>query len=219
MRSQLRFKVEKFIRKEVSWSKGNLKKLFFLAIAIFVLSTIISAFIFNNNPARAIKIINKIIEKEKNKERFYMPIDIKSFVLIMLINIRAAIFKIALSFIPFLFLPILLDIYFAFMIGITIIASKAMGYNIIDIIFLGLMPHGIIELLAISYTMSICIFITLERSKKVLKYENTCQFSFLLKKALINFALFVMPALIISSLIEAFITPILIGNSKVSPFY
>jgi len=144
-----------------------------------------------------------------SKGGFFSENSFKVFMKLFLNNLIASFGTVSLSFIPFLFLPVVTILIFGISIGL-VFSANSLSINIDQLsLLLSILPHSILEIPAIIYASSIGIYLNIQISKKVIPWtrHNSPSFSNLCKDAGRSFCLIIVPLLLVAAFIEAFITP------------
>jgi stage II sporulation protein M len=118
-------------------------------------------------PGQAYQRMVELQEKLRDK----IPAQItgyKLFLSIFFNNLRVSFFAILLGLIPFLFLPILGVLRNGFICGVVTAMASLNGWNVASYVVRYLAPHGIFELPAMLYSVSMGIFLSLQITKKIL---------------------------------------------------
>ncbi|MFB5087000.1 stage II sporulation protein M [Psychrobacillus sp. PGGUH221] len=121
-------------------------------------------------------------------------------------NLTSCYIYILVGFIPFIFAPYL----YVCMNGLIIGEQLIKGISLSKIILVGLLPHGITELPALFLSASIGIYFCMHLIRKIIKRNANIQMKQVIKNGLTTFVFVVIPLLIVSAFIEAFITKFLI---------
>jgi stage II sporulation protein M len=181
---------------------------FFLSTASFVLFTIFTTYLFQQNPELTQKLLSSVISK------FQGIIDNGNISLVQLFlnNVEASVLGILVGLIPFFFLPVLGIISNSAVLGLLFSSSQVAAFPLWKIILFGIMPHGIFELSAVllSYAMGICICWNL--TKKIVGHRKREHMKELLQNCFRVTVLIVIPLLIIAALVETYITGQLINT-------
>lgn len=130
---------------------------------------------------------------------------------LLLNNLLVCGLGILLGFIPIIILPYLLTIYNGLIVGFAIKTVETKGYFVSDIVFTGLLPHGLTELLGMFLAMGMGSFVSVKIAKYVLKKgsDEKARVRELVKMVGISYSTIIFPLLLISSAIEAYLTPLL----------
>ena len=192
----------RFLREEVL-------KLFLVLCAAFVALTALSGTVLAVNGDSLNAFVQQIAEMFEEKGLFENGGI--SFPKLLLKNLWAAVFSIALGCIPFLFLPALPFFSNAAVLGAMAALYQSTGIGL-PAFALGVLPHGILELPALILSFSLGLYLCWTLTVKLTLHR---QRSF--KRALINvgrvYVLVILPLLVVAALIETYLTPMLMGVS------
>lgn len=175
---------------------------FFLTIATFLLLTIFTTYLFQQNPDIAQTLMQSVVDKFQG-----IVIDGEiSLIHLLINNIQASLLGILIGLIPFLFLPILGIFSNAAVLGLVFASSQTAAVPLWKIIVFGILPHGIFELTAVflCYAMGLCICWNL--TKKIVGYRKREDLKHLLQNCLRTALLYVVPLLIVAAVVETYLT-------------
>lgn len=181
---------------------------FFLSAASFVLFTIFTTYLFQQNP----ELTNKLLSSVVNKFQGIVKNGEISLFQLFINNLQASILGILIGLVPFFFLSAIGIVSNAAVLGLLFSSSQVAAYPLWKIILFGIMPHGIFELTAIllSYAMGICICWNL--TKKIVGHRKREPMKDLLQNCLRVTGFIVIPLLVIAALVETYITGQLIST-------
>jgi stage II sporulation protein M len=136
-----------------------------------------------------------------------------SFVLalkIFYVNLRSTFLFTILGFIPFLLGTTLFFMMFPILLGVTLASLITKGFDFFTF-FKFTAPHGIFELAAVFYGVSLGAHLSLEITKKLSsRYrEKSISFRELIKPVIRSYPLVIVPLLALAAFVEAFLTPLL----------
>lgn len=174
---------------------------FFLTVAMFVLLTIFTTYLFSENPDLTKKLLSAVVDKFKGiTENGNI-----SLIQLFLNNLQASVLGILVGLVPFLFLPALGIFSNAAVLGL-VFSSTTAAVPLWKVVILGILPHGIFELTAVflCYSMGICICWNL--TKKIIGHRKRENMKDLLQNCLRTTLLIVVPLLIIAALVETYVT-------------
>ena len=135
--------------------------------------------------------------------------DVQTAFVILGNNLKTLAIIIVVGLVPFYRLPSFLAILQFSMIGMVFGGLYAMGYNVVNAFLFSFLPHALIELTALIYSVAIGNFINRNILLKVFfRKKNVSEpIGRLLKQALKSYLVVVLPLLVVAALIEGFITP------------
>ena len=213
--------VKQFYTDEWKRFKEKHLKIFLIILVLFVIVVVLSYVFLMSRPDQGYQ---RIVELQKVL-REIIPEHItgyKLFLAIFLNNLRASFVSILLGLIPFLFLPILGVLRNGFILGAVTVMASLMGWKVASYVMLCyIAPHGIFELPAMLYSISMGVFLSLQITKKILNIgpgslgkgslfdqEETQEESVFAMIAHVfrSWISVVVPLLPIGALVEAFIT-------------
>jgi stage II sporulation protein M len=202
--------MKQFYREEWKWFKEKYLKIFILVLIVFISIALLSHLILVKNPEQAQK---KFVDLAKNLLK-KIPLHASGFKLclaIFLNNLKVSLFSILFGLIPFIFFPILGAIANGFSIGVISSASYIKGFDFVFFL-ISIVPHGVFELPAIFYAVSIGVSLSYQISKRILfGYDSSDEpFFLMLKRIFKTWVGVIIPLLLVASIIEAFVTPFLI---------
>jgi len=215
-------RIKQFYLEEWKWFKTKFLKLFIIIFIIFILTILISHFIFIKNPERLQKI-SALVAEGPLKENPVLERSIQLCLSLFFNNsIVTLVTIIIFGFIPFLFLSMLGALRIGALVGLMTSVASVNGFKVWQVFLFSFAPHGIFELPAMVYATSIGVHLCLQISKKILNlerdelivlfskknqdYGSEDQIS-LFKRALKTWLGVIVPLLIVAAIIEAFITP------------
>ncbi|MFC2158465.1 stage II sporulation protein M [Acidobacteriota bacterium] len=198
------WRLDLWLRKRILW-------VFLLALLLFILGALLSHIWLVNNPESAgeyFSLLSKII---RNK----IPAGAEGpslFLAVFINNLKASAFMVGLGLIPFLVLPAFGLLANGVGIGIVTSMVQLKGQNVLMMLLVGIVPHGIIEIPAFVLSGSLGIYMSIQFSKFILmglrsETEPPLQ---LVKRILKTWLFVVVPLLSLAALIESYITPILL---------
>ncbi len=202
--------MKQFYREEWKRFKEKYLKTFILVFIIFILIALLSHVTLVKNPEQAqkkfINLTKNLLEKIPSQAtRFELCLAI------FLNNSKVSLFSILFGLIPFIFFPILGAIANGFNTGVITSASCIKGFDF-RFVLIASVPHGVFELPAIFYAVSIGVNLSFQISKRILfRLDSSDEPFFLIVKR--NFKTWVgviIPLLLVASIIEAFVTPFLV---------
>jgi len=214
-------KIKYFLKRcyvmEWNYFRTKLRFPLIFIVVTFLICTTFFFFGLSQEPKFAIRSVKNLAEIYHYKE-VYGPNRLGTSLNIFLGNIKVAVVIGISGIIPFLFFPIWNILIWGFAIGAATVAAKVKGMSLIYFLFFGILPHGIFELLAIFYSMSIGTLICNEISKKLIRRRNVKTNSIsifnIAKNTARSYVLVIIPLLALAAVIEAFITSLLIGSIR-----
>jgi stage II sporulation protein M len=204
--------MKKLYQSEWAFFKENLLiKFGWIAILSFFFTELFY-FSFLYNPEIMKEILNSIVEKFQKEGLMELQRKSSSLlaVKIFYVNLRSTFLFTVLAFIPFLLGTVLFFLMFPVLLGVTLASVITKGFDFFTF-FKFTAPHGIFELAAVFYAVSLGVYLSLEITKKLFSQyrESTLPFSALIKPVIRSYPLVIIPLLTLAALVEAFITPLL----------
>ncbi|KGX92523.1 hypothetical protein N781_17135 [Pontibacillus halophilus JSM 076056 = DSM 19796] len=131
---------------------------------------------------------------------------------IMSNNIRVALLTVVLGIVPILIVPYFIPVSTILSISVLSAYYQNVGDNLGELLLKGILPHGITELIAIFLAAAIGFHFSLITFKKLFTEERKSIHWFrAVKECFLSFVLVVFPLLVLSGLIEGYITPAIMG--------
>lgn len=221
MNKKMTLRIKQFYLEEWKLFKTKFLKLFIIIFIIFILTILISHFIFIKNPERLQKI-SALAAEGILKEQPVLERNIQLFLSVFFNNAIVALVTIIFGFIPFLFLSMLGALRIGVVIWLMTSVASINGFKAWQVLLFSFAPHGIFEFSAMVYATSIGVHLCLQISKRILNldrdelivlfskknqdYRSEDQIS-LFKRALKTWLGVIVPLLIVAAIIETFITP------------
>lgn len=194
--------------------KESYWKSFVVYFILFVGSGILSYFLFLGRERELTYFMEEIMNMFDDKGLFKPGITSFTLALLLLKNNATASFIIYVTGLFPIFIPaVLIIVANGALIGIVFSALKRSGEGILLPLLTAIVPHGIFEIPAVVLSASLSFYVSVGIIKKLMDSE------FSLRTCLINslktFLLVVLPLLVIAAVVEAFITPAIIGMTVV----
>ena len=124
-------------------------------------------------------------------------------------NATATLFTVCYGFIPYIFLPALSLGINSILLGAFAAYYVHEGYSLV-LYLSGILPHGIFELPAIVLAVAMGIYLC-KKINEFIRQNTKGVMAPLLKDMVCVFILRLLPLLIAASLVEAYITPLVMG--------
>ena len=180
---------------------------FWFNLFIFMLAIFISFLFYKTHPQYTTLKVTDLALKVKESDNTNIIFNI---IQIFLYNLLTCIICILSGLIPFIFLPILTNILNASSIGMFIAFFNANDCNTFKIITTQLLPHGIIEISIILYSISIGVFLCKNITFRILTKKKFNKKDYI-KNISFSFYFIIIPLLFLASLIEILISPLLMN--------
>lgn len=175
---------------------------FILAVSTFVLLTIFTTYLFQQNPEMVQTLLQTVVDQFKG-----IVVDGEiSFVNLLINNLQASVLGILIGLIPFLFLPVLGILSNAAVLGIVFASAGATSVPLWKLIVFGILPHGVFELTAFFLCYAMGLSICWNLTKKIVGYRKRENMKSLIQNCMRAALLYVVPLLIVAALIETYLT-------------
>ena len=116
-----------------------------------------------------------------------------------------------MGLVPFLFLPALSLVINGVVIGVVLSVSDSLGLAVWQMVLLGLAPHGVFEIPAITLGIAMGLWLCRQMNGMIRKRPDTPTLEEILPQLVRVSLLFLVPLLAAAALIETFLTPVLLG--------
>lgn len=126
-------------------------------------------------------------------------------------NLQATLTATVMGFVPFVFLPVFSLALNSVVIGAVLALSGTMGVQTWNMIFLGLLPHGIFEIPAIMLGVAMGLYLCRQMNGTLRKRPGTPRIEAVLPHLCRVTVFGVVPLLAAAAVIETFVTPLLLG--------
>lgn len=133
----------------------------------------------------------------------------ETMVVLFFNNVRVTFLAFVLGMIP-LFIPYLFVIINAAIIGLVAMLVEFTGESVLEVMVLGILPHGITEISAILLGAAMGLSLNRHLWKKLRGKPTDVSFKALLLTGMKTFLLIALPLLAVSAIIEAYVTPLLL---------
>ena len=193
------------------WLRKRIFRVFIVALLLFLLGALLSHIWLVNNPESAgeyFSLLSNII-RDKIPAGAEGP---RLFLAIFFNNLKASALMVVLGLIPFLILPAFGLLANGVGIGVVTSMLQIKGQNVVTMLLVGIVPHGIFEIPAFILSGSLGIYMSIQFSKFILMglRTETEPPLHLIKCILKTWLFVVVPLLSLAALIESYITPTLL---------
>lgn len=177
-----------------------------IVIFCFTLSFSMADYFIKQTKVIAESIANNIAEM--SGEELSELIDIQTFLMIFWNNLKVCTITVLLGIIPLYRLSSFFSILQFSIIGVVFGGLSAMGHSVINAFVFSFLPHAILELTALVYSVAIGNFINKNILTKIFYHKKKSSESIgnLFKQSLRSYIFFIIPLLLIAAVIEAVIT-------------
>lgn len=118
-----------------------------------------------------------------------------------------------IGFIPIFALPMLIGFFSFASVGILAGYGQITGHNIFSTLLVAFVPHAVIEVIPILYSIAIGMYVNKNIIRKLfLKKKHSDQIRTLMNRMLTGFILIILPTFFLAALVEVFITTRLIDK-------
>lgn len=133
--------------------------------------------------------------------------NVQKFFAIFPNNLFVGLVIILCGFIPIYGLPVVYSLLSFASVGIVMGFGFIMEKNILQAMMVAFVPHAVIEVIAILYSVAIGMYVNKNMIKKVyFRKKKSEKFKYLLIRSMKSYLLIVIPVFLIAALVEAFIT-------------
>ena len=139
-----------------------------------------------------------------------VPTAFQDFLSIIKNNLMVGIMIIACGFIPFFGLPFLYGVTIFAAIGVIASFGTIMGFQIGKIMLISFVPHAVIEVIPICYSVAIGMYVNKNMVRKLfVRHKPTATINIVSLYALRSYLLVVVPFFLLAAFVEAYITQLL----------
>lgn len=194
-------------RKSLHFLGKDLSLCFLITYLVFIGLCAISFFIFRARPQTAETLISQFMTAKQN-----IIADGKiDLIGIFLNNLWAAGISVAVGFVPFLFLPAIMALANAVVMGAVMASTAAQGRSVLLTIAAGILPHGIFELSALVMAWACGFYICWSLVLRICRARTSRgRVAYAVSNGLRVFLTMILPLLIAAALIETYLTPVLV---------
>ncbi|WP_227397000.1 stage II sporulation protein M [Jeotgalibacillus aurantiacus] len=182
-------------------------------LTVFVLGIItalaffFSAIYFEDFIVQQTNTIAEQMLDENNKEMT----NVQTFFSILLNNLFVGGMIILCGFIPLYGLPFVYGVLSFASVGIIAGYGIIMKYNVLQTMLIAFIPHAVIEIIPILYSVAIGTYINKNIVKKVfLKKRKSEKITKMLGQSITSYIIIIIPLFFLAALVEAFITSVLV---------
>lgn len=203
-----------YVLKSLYWEewytfKHSYVKLFFSLLILFIASCIITYFIMLKNESLVTGLMDQVSKMFEEKDL----VDADTSALALAIglfknNIIACLTLFVTGFLPIFIPAIGIVIMNSAIMGIMFAYMKLKGQAVMQMLFAGILPHGIFEIPAIILSGTLAFYISIGIFRKI--NDKNYSFKECTGHAFKTFLLVCVPLLVVAAIVEAFITPIFI---------
>ena len=189
--------------------RGGLKRYTVIMSVVLVISALLGYFMCAANP----EVTNAMVE-------YFFSVMMDSGVVsetgaisvldLLLNNWMAILLCVVYGFLPFLFLPVMILFSNSYLIGVMGAYYHINGLPM-SAFLAGMLPHGIFELSALAMAAAMGFTICLALVKKIFHAPGTPPMKELVSDVLRTLLLVVLPLLVCAAVVEAFLTPLIMG--------
>lgn len=188
------------------------KREFWVAVLIYVIALVatfaIGWFVFGEDELRAHLLeIKKSFASSGMKDSNTPFMDM---VFLFIKNTRAAIMMMVLGLIPFGIGTALAIGMNGALVGFVLLAGEVMNGQAFEMFIFGILPHGITEIGAFLIASALGFKLTVVMTKKLRKKELVEPLKVVWKRSVRLFFVVVVPLLVVSAILEAYVTPVIL---------
>lgn len=186
-----------------------------VVVAMFLLSAIIAYitlnYISNHQGSGAQeKVMGEIQNLFEDKGFSNDMSGLEMMVTLFINNSTVSATALLFGLIPIVVIPYWVVLTNGAVLGLVLSITESMGSSTLEMLVFGILPHGVTELGAILLSAGMGSFVSITLVKKIFK-KSTMPFKELMMMTGKTFMVLVIPLLLISAVIESFLTPILIN--------
>jgi stage II sporulation protein M len=180
-------------------------KVLFIGVVVTILS-FTCGFLFEDFIIDQANNIASEVGNQNNVE----STNFQSFISTLTNNIFLSLIIICSGFIPIYGLPIVFSIASFAAVGILASYGVIMDKDVLKTMSLAFLPHAIIEVIPIVYSITIGLYINKTTVRKVFRKNTSSNLSSILIQSLNSILIIIIPLFIIAALVESYITTLLI---------
>ncbi|WP_214792930.1 MULTISPECIES: stage II sporulation protein M [unclassified Exiguobacterium] len=184
---------------------------FFRLWVIFLVTSIGSYFLFRAviAPEQVDEILAQLGESFESQGLTFDSSARETMIALFVNNTRVTLLAFLLGMIP-LFIPYMFVVINAAVIGLVAMLVGVAGESVIRVIVLGILPHGITEISAILLGAAMGLSLNRYIWKKLRGKKTDVTFKALFVAGVKTFLVVAVPLLVISAIIETYVTPLLL---------
>lgn len=184
----------KILKQEMIFFKRELQKNLLISLVIGLFLGVVFYLFSTQNEEFMLSLFDK--KREDFQEITYGGLE--GWIRILTTNLTYTIGIIIAGFIPFCFLSLWIGLFSFIAAGIAFGYITIFDLSIVEGFFIGFLPHAIVELLAILYSISLGIYICKELTKLLLHKAHR----FSLKNIVCSYVTVIVPLLLLAAIIE-----------------
>jgi stage II sporulation protein M len=169
-------------------------------------------FAFLENPDMMQEVMGSIVQKLQDEGIFGLRGEFSLLLVLKIfyLNLRSTAAFTLLGFAPFLLGAILFLTMLPVLMGVSLAVTVTKGFDFLTFFKLTA-PHGIFELCAVFYGVSLGVYLSKEITKKLFSRASMppTPLSSMTKQILKSYVLIVIPLLALAAVIEVYFTPLL----------
>lgn len=195
--------------------KEGYARIFFWILIISLGFSVFSYFVLVSQPDVALKTMELVGQQiERQAEMFGGSLGDRHGELFWFIaknNLYVTGLIFLVGFIPLVILPVFYAFVTFLSIGVLLAGIHVTGNSPLKALVFGILPHGIVEILALVLAASIAVFMSLQLFKKIFsRNRGDIRLGAVIWQSIRSYLLIVVPLIVIAALVEGFITPMLI---------
>lgn len=206
-----------FFKSEYKGAFKFLKRLRLLILILVILFFVVAVAshyilsdIYKNDPAKMQEQIQQLMEMMESKDLLDESGQISAFGLFCN-NFIASGISVAMGVVPFLFIPLIMLLINAVLIGVVSAIMSVASIGGFYEMFVSVAPHGIFEIPALLICVAMGLALCKDISARIIYRKRGMPFLQMITELLRVTVLVVVPMLMIAAVIEAYITPTLMG--------
>ena len=196
--------IRKHYKEVFRFMQGRVMGLYWVCLLSFLGLAVMVYFQALDNPDFTAQIVGDLVASFDSKGVYDENRKISLFSL-LLNNVVAAGAAVGWGAIPFIFLSIPMLAVNAIVMGLVAAYGTMQGISMVSLLA-GILPHGIFEIPALMLSVALGLNLCLQTSKRIFQREGGPPLSWIFLTTFKNFALVVIPLLVLASLIETYVT-------------
>lgn len=184
--------------------RQNIKRMFLSMIVLFSFCLIVFSIVLSINPGLATRMLIKTSSFVEN------TINLSGILPMIVKNLFAGLYLIVLGCVPFLFIPSWFVVMNGSMIGI-LLGSTTISNITLGAIFASIVPHGFILIPAMLLAGAYGVYLCRAMIAHVLHKDSKLSFKILLYELSRAYFFIIVPMMVIASLLQALITPLIVS--------
>jgi stage II sporulation protein M len=203
----------KLYKEEFNKFKDRYKIPFIIGLSIVLIISVLVFFVLIHYHQIAEQATKEVIDSMKKKGIPEPEKDNNNAVFwgILLNNLGVTLLTVSLGIVPFIIFPVIVPFATCVAVSVLLAFAHIKGMDAFSLFVRGILPHGVTELTAMFYAMSIGFYVSFKTTSKIFSSNRK---NIMWRKEVISglksYFVFVVPLILLSAIIEAYITPLLL---------